>query len=45
MTDEKKVRELELEIRRLQLIIRLQGEIIDSYKELANISNGKLVIQ
>ena len=47
MTDEKdkEIRKLELEIRRLQMILRLQKDIIDSYKEMAELSNAKLVVE
>lgn len=46
MTDEKdkEIRKLELEIRRLQMVIRLQEDIIDSYKELSTIKGSKLVV-
>ena len=47
MTDEKdkEIMTLKLEIRRLQAIICLQKDIIDSYKELAEIKTGNVVIQ
>ena len=47
MTDEKdkEIRKLELEIRRLQMVIRLQEDIIDSYRELSTIKGSKLVVE
>lgn len=47
MTDEKdkEIRKLELEIRRLQMVIRLQEDIIDSYRELSRLKGSKLVIE
>lgn len=47
MTDEKdkEIRKLELEIRRLQMVIRLQEDIIDSYRELSGLKGSKLVIE
>ena len=47
MTNEKdkEIRKLELEIRRLQMVIRLQEDIIDSYRELSTIKGSKLVVE
>jgi len=47
MTDEKdkQIMDLKLEIRKLQIILRLQKDIIDSYKEIAELSNAKLVVE
>ena len=47
MTDEKdkEIRKLELEIRRLQIVIRLQEDIIDSYRELSRLKGSKLVVE
>ena len=47
MTDEKdkEIRKLELEIRRLQMVIRLQEDIIDSYRELSRLKGSKLVVE
>ena len=47
LTDEKdkEIRKLELEIRRLQMVIRLQEDIIDSYRELSTIKGSKLVVE
>jgi len=47
MTDEKdkEIRKLELEIRRLQMILRLQEDIIDSYRELSRLKGSKLVVE
>ena len=47
MADEKdkEIRKLELEIRRLQMVIRLQEDIIDSYRELSRLKGSKLVIE
>lgn len=42
---DKEIRKLELEIRRLQRIIRLQEDIIGSYRELSTIKGSKLVIE
>ena len=42
---DKEIRKLGLEIRRLQMIIRLQEDIIDSYRELSTIKGSKLVIE
>lgn len=42
---DKEIRKLELEIRRLQMIIRLQEDIIDSYRELSTIKGSKLVVE
>ena len=42
---DKRMMELERENRRLKLIIRLQKDIIDSYKELAEIVSNKVVIE
>ena len=41
----KKICQLERENRRLRLIVRLQKDIIDSYKELAEIVSNKVVIE
>lgn len=41
---DKKICQLERENRRLRLIVRLQKDIIDSYKELAEIVSNKVVI-
>lgn len=41
---DKKICQLEMENRRLRLIVRLQKDIIDSYKELAEIVSNKVVI-
>ena len=45
MDNDKRIQELELEIRKLQMIIRLQKDIIESYQELAAIAGSKVVIQ
>ena len=42
---DKEIRKLELEIRRLQMVIRLQEDIIDSYRELSTIKGSKLVVE
>ena len=42
---DKKICQLERENRRLRLIVRLQKDIIDSYKELAEIVSNKVVIE
>ena len=42
---DKKIRKLELEIRRLQMVIRLQEDIIDSYRELSRLKGSKLVVE
>lgn len=42
---DKEIRKLELEIRRLQMIIRLQEDIIDSYRELSRLKGSKLVVE
>lgn len=34
---DKEIRKLELEIRRLQMILQLQEDIIDSYRELSKL--------
>ena len=47
MTDEKdkEIRKLELEIRRLQMVIHLQEDSIDSYRELSRLKGSKLVVE
>ena len=42
---DKEIRKLELEIRRLQMVIRLQEDIIGSYRELSRLKGSKLVIE
>ena len=42
---DKEIRKLELEIRRLQMVIRLQEDIIDSYRELSRLKGSKLVVE
>lgn len=42
---DKRMMELERENRRLKLIVRLQKDIIDSYKELAEIVSNKVVFE
>ena len=42
---DKEIRKLELKIRRLQMIIRLQEDIIDSYRELSRLKGSKLVVE
>ena len=45
MNNNEEIKNLELEIRRLQMIIRLQEDIIDNYRELSKLKGSRLVVE